>query len=303
MSGDGWSGTFSIEGRPEEAGGAGGTQPHAELSASLPGYFATMGIPLLAGRDLTDRDDLAAPLAVVIDENLARRYWPGESAIGKRLSTQGSTGPWATVVGVVAHVRRAGPRNDGEPQIYFPVLQRPQPAMYYVARVTSPSSFAAAAGDAVRRVDRSLVPARFRPMGALEASAVTRERFNLVVFSAFGLVGLLVASIGVFGVMAYLVAQRRQEMAVRAALGSGQRALITLVTREALSLTTAGLALGLVGSVVASRLLASLLFGIPALDPVTYIAISLLLVSVTTLAAFGPAVRAARTDPAIALRS
>jgi predicted permease len=298
MSGDGWSGTFHIEGRSE----AGGSLPHAESSVALPGYFAAMGIPLLTGRDFSDRDDASAPAVAVIDESLARRYWPGESPIGKRVSTVGIEGPWMEVVGVVAHVRREGPRNDGEPQLYMPILQRPQSAMYFVARGPAPIQFAASARERVRSVDRDLVIARIRSMVDLEASAITRERFTLVLFSAFGLVGLTVAAIGVFGVMAYLVAQRRQEIAVRMALGSRRGGIVGMVTREALSLTVAGLSIGLIASVAASRLLAGLLFGVTGTDPLTYVAISLVLLAVTTVAAAGPAVRASRTDPASALR-
>ena len=269
---------------------------------AMPGYFAAMGIRLLAGRDLNEHDDATAPLAVVVDENLARRYWPGESAIGKRLSSVGATGPWAEVVGVVAHVRRDGPRNDGEPQIYMSARQRPQTAMYFVVRGPRPERFAASARDIVRGVDRDVVVARVRPMAEIEAGAVTRERFTLVLFSAFGLVGLVVAAIGVFGVMAYLVAQRKQEIAVRVALGSRRSGIIGLVTREALSLSVAGLAIGLIASIGASRLLTGLLFGITSTDPLTYVVISVVLLAVTTIAATGPAFRAARTDPANALR-
>jgi predicted lysophospholipase L1 biosynthesis ABC-type transport system permease subunit len=239
---------------------------------------------------------------VVIDENLARRYWPGESAIGKRVSTVGAEGPWATVIGVVEHVRREGPRNDGEPQLYFPALQRPQSTMYFVVRGPSPATFPATVRDLVRRVDADIAVARVRPMADLESDAVARERFNLVLFSAFGFVGLLVASMGVFGVMAYLVAQRRQEIAVRVALGSSRSGIAGLITREALALTLAGLAIGLLGSVAGSRLLSSFLYGTTTTDPATYATISALLLAVTLAAAAGPAVKAARIDPARVLR-
>jgi putative ABC transport system permease protein len=298
MAGEGWSGSFTIEGRSD----AGAGMPHAEYAVALPGYFATMGIPLVEGRAFGARDDLSAPNVAVIDATLARRYWPGGSPIGKRLSTVGAGGPWAVIVGVVGHVRRAGPRNDGEPQIYLAALQRPQPALYFVARGMTTASFATAARDAVRSVDRELVVASVQPMAAVEASTVSRERFNVVLFSAFGIVGLLVASVGVFGLVAYMVAQRRQEIAVRAALGGGRRAVVALFAREAVVLTGAGLVLGLLASVMASRLLTTLLFGVGAFDAPTYVAISLLFLLVTTLAAAGPALRAARTDPARALR-
>ena len=298
LAGNGWSGTFRVEGRPEQ----GDELPHAEYTAALPDYFKTMGIALLAGRDFTMQDDGAAPAVVIVDEALAEQYWPGESAVGKRVNANGPQDGWQTVIGVVAHVRRAGPRTTGEPQVYLPMLQNPQPMTSFVSRGPAFAPFAARVRALASEVDRDLVVARVRPMEHVAAQVVARERFNLVLFAAFGLVGLVLATVGLYGVTGYLVTQRTQELAIRMALGGPRGGVMRLVLREAVLMTVAGLVVGVVGAMLGTRLLKALLFGVSATDPWTYGAIAVLLVIVAVVAAIVPGIRATRIDPIAALR-
>jgi putative ABC transport system permease protein len=300
MSGDGWGGSYTVEGEP-----TGPTQPipHAEYAVAMPGYFRTMRIPLRSGRDFTAADTRERPAVVIVDETLARRHWPGEDAVGKRINPNGAPGEWATVVGVVGHVRYSAPQEPGEPQIYLPYLQHPQATMSPVVRSAAPpAAIAAAARSAVRELDREVPLARVRTAGELVASAVARQRFNTMLLAAFALAALALASVGLYGVMSYLVSQRTREIGIRIALGGRPRDVRRMVMRETMLIALSGLAVGGAASLALSRTLAGLLYGVAPTDGVTYGAIALLLLAVAWLAAYGPARRATRIDPMVALR-
>ena len=297
MGGDGWSGSFNVEGEPA---GPEDPLPHAEYAVALPGYFHAMKIPMITGRDFeaTDRDN--SPAVVIVDEALARQHWPNQSALNKRI---GGPGQWATIIGVVGHVHNAGPQTDGEPQIYLPLLQNPQSVISVVARTAAPiASLAAPIRAVVKSLDPELPIARFRSLDDLVAQAVARQRFNMLLITIFAVTALTLASIGLYGVMAFLVAQRSREIGIRVALGGEPRAIRGMVLREGMRICVAGLCVGLALSLAVSRTLSGLLFGVAPSDPTTYVGIALLLLAVGAAASFGPASRATRVDPMVVLR-
>jgi putative ABC transport system permease protein len=301
MGGNQWSGSFYPEGYIEVTGQS---EPHAEYHVALPRYFDSVRIALLAGRDFTADDTLASPLVVIVDDVLAKMYWPGESAVGKRLNPNGPAGTLATVVGVVGHVRVAGPRNEGEPQIYRPLTQSTQAPMFYTARTNGdPASLVPAAREAVRATDSSIAMAKLGPMPDLVARVMARERFSTVLFTIFGAIALVLAAVGLYGVMAFLVEQRTREIGIRLALGGQPSQVLRRVLSEGLTMTAIGVAVGLAIALPLARLLEESLFGIGSTDPVTYIAIAALLFAVSIVATYVPARRAMRVDPVEALRS
>jgi putative ABC transport system permease protein len=269
----------------------------------MPGYLRVLRIPLRAGRDFTLADDATAPLVVVVDESLARRYWPGDDAVGKRINPNGPPGQWATIIGVVAHVHNAGPQVEGEPQIYVPYLQDPQGPLFPVARATAGAQVAAVAfRNAVRQLNPDLPIARLRPMDDVVAHAFARQRFNTILLGAFGSIALVLASIGLYGVLSFVVAQRSHEIGIRLALGGRPRDVVRMVVGQGLWLAAAGLVVGLLATAASARVLSTLLFGVASTDPTTYIAVSALLLVVAFAAAYVPARRATRVDPLTAMR-
>jgi predicted permease len=297
VSNDRWSGSFDVEGYPAEK-----EPPHAEYAAAMPGYFRTMGIPL-RGRDFTADDRPDRPLTVIVDEALARKYWPGQDAIGKRISRDGTEGDWMTIVGVAGHVHRDGPAKPGEPQMYLPYLQHPQGMLYAVVKSAQPpASLVSPMRQAVRALDANLPVAKQVALADLQHDSLARERFYLLLTGLFAFAALALASIGLYGVMAYLVAQRTREIGIRVALGGRPSDVRGMVMKESLAIALVGLVVGTLGSLALTRGLTGFLFEVKPTDPVTYSAIAVLLLIVASLAAFGPARRATRVDPLIALR-
>jgi putative ABC transport system permease protein len=300
MSADGWSGSFTVEGEPD---GPDHPLPHAEYGVAMPGYFHALRIPLIAGRDFDATDAANAPSVVIVDEALARAHWPGQSAIGKRVNGNRNTGQWSTVIGVVGHVHKSGPQSDGEPQIYLPHAQSPQSTLSIVVRTNASSaSVAQPLRAVVRSMDVNLPVSRMEPLGDIVARATARERFDTILLAAFGVAALLLASVGLYGVMAFLVSQRTREIGIRMALGGAPASIRAMVLREGLLISGAGLVLGIAVALVATRAIDGLLFGVAATDPATYVAIGALLFAVGAVASFGPARRATRVDPLVALR-
>lgn len=299
MSGDGWSGSFSVDGEPD---GPNDPQPHAEYGVAMPGYFDALRIPVRAGREFASTDTRDAPRVVVVDELLARQHWPGQSPIGKRLNRD-RAGNWATVIGVVAHVRKGGPRNEGEPQLYLPFAQNPQTTLSVVMRSrASPLAMAQPLRDAVRAIDAQLPVSQLQPYASLVERTTAGERFNAVMLGAFGAVAALLASIGLYGVMAYGVSRRTREIGIRLALGGAPSSIRRMVLGEGLAVVMAGLIVGLGAALLLSRTVSGLLFGVTPTDVATYGAITLLLFCVGLAAAWIPARRATRIDPMLALR-
>jgi len=302
MGSDGWSGTFHVEG---QSPGSGQTLPHAEYGVAMPGYFHTIGIPLAAGRDFATEDRYDAPQVAIVDEALAKQYWgSSRSAIGKRISQAGPTGPWMTVVGVVGHVHKAGPRLEGEPQLYLPHSQSRQSVLSIVVRTSgAPALMASPMRGLVRSLDPLLPVSRLEPMDALTSRALAGERFDALLLGVFGIAALVLATVGLYGVMAFLVSQRTREIGIRLALGGEPRAIRRTVLGEGLVISATGLAIGGVASLVAAKFLSRLLYGVAPTDLTTYVSIAAVLLIVGVAASYGPARRATRVDPLAALRS
>jgi predicted permease len=297
VSNDRWSGSFDIEGRPEDK-----VTPHSEYAAAMPGYFKTMGIPI-RGREFTSDDQLGRTLTAVIDEELAKKYWPGEDPIGKRVSQDAESGNWMTIIGVAGHVHRDGPAVESEGQLYMSYLQRPQGFLYAIARTTAPpTTLIAPMRQAVRSLDANVPVSKQRSLADLQHESIARQRFNVTLTAFFAIAALALASIGLYGVMSYLVAQRTREIGIRVALGGQPSDVRGMVVKEAVAIAVIGLGVGTLGSLALSRGLEGFLFGITPTDPVTYGTIAVLLLAVAAGASFGPARRATRVDPLTALR-
>jgi predicted permease len=303
MSGDVWSGPLRVDGTARSGTDS---SAHAEYALIEGPYFEAMGIPLLAGRDFAPTDTRETPRVAIVDEALARRYWPNESALGKRVGRGNAAQPWLTVVGVVAHVHNAGPRVDGEPQVYTPFAQSVQAVMDVVVRSDGSDHPTAATvvsiRSLIRRAEPTLPAAKIESMEAILAHALQRERLNVVLVGAFACTALVLAMVGLYGVIAALVARRTHEIGIRIALGGEPRAILAMVLRRGLVVTLVGLAIGVGLSLLGSRAIAGLLFGVAATDPVTYLLIAGGLAVVGVLATYGPASRATRVDPLVALR-
>jgi putative ABC transport system permease protein len=300
MGSEHWSGTFSVEGEPE---GPNVQMPHAEYAVAVPGYFHAARIPLIAGRDFAVTDRSGAPAVAIVDEALARKHWPNQSAINKRINADGRPGDWATVIGVVGHVHNAGPQLEGEPQLYLSYLQHAERTMSIVARTSAPvSSVAGPVRAAIKSTDAELPVAKFGSMDAIVSRALSRQRFNTLLLGIFAATALLLASIGLYGVMAFLVSQRTREIGIRMALGGEARSIRRMVLREGILICLAGLLVGAAVSLAVSRALSGLLFGVTPSDPATYVGIGVLLLAVGCVASYGPARRATLVSPIVALR-
>ena len=301
LSGDSWSGTFTVEGEPT---GPSVPMPHASYAVALPSYFRAIGITQHAGRDFTSADVATSPAVVIVDDVLARQHWPRENPVGKRLNPNGNPGEWATVIGVVSHVRTDGLRTEGEGQIYLPFAQNTQRILSMVVRSpTGGLSLVSASRQAMHAVDPDVPLTQLRTMDDIVRSAVARPRFNMLMMSLFALVALALASIGLYGVMSYLVSQRRREIGIRMALGAPGAVVRRMIVRESASIAVAGLLAGALAALVLSRALGSMLYGVPAADPLTFAASASIVLVVALLAAWIPATRAARVSPLETLRS
>jgi putative ABC transport system permease protein len=297
LGGEGWSGSIEVEGLVVRQGEP---EPHAEYSVAMPGYFRTLGIPLKAGREFSATDVARAPLVGIVDERLAQKYWPGESPIGKRFK---GGDDWTTIVGVVGHVYRAGPTEEGEGQIYMPLAQYTQSAMAVVLHTDGdPGALAGGLRQTVRALDPDLPTAQIVTMDELVVRATARQRFNMLMLSVFAMVALGLASVGLYGVMSFLVAQRTREIGIRIALGGKPGDVRRMVIRESLVISVSGLLAGAAISLSLSPAVRGLLFGVTPTDLPTYLSISVLLLLVAAIAAYGPARRATRVDPLVALR-
>jgi putative ABC transport system permease protein len=296
------SGDLTVEG---SAAAPGEPPPTTGWRIVTPGYFATMGIPLLQGRAFTAGDDERAPAVAIVEADLARRLWPGENPLGKRLRLNARTpeqSVWRTVVGVVGHVRQQALAEEGGDQLYVPLPQYPYRLLHLVLRPSAaPEGIARSVREAIWSVDRDL-PFTLRGFEQVIDESVRRPRFDTYLFTAFGAIALALTVIGIYGVMAYTVSQRTRDLGIRMALGARREEVLRLVVRQGAALTCLGLALGLVGAWSLSRLMASLLFGTTATDPATFLAVPLLLGGMALTASFFPARRAARVDPVVALR-
>ena len=298
----GSNGFYEVEGQPADRRKG----PQALFRLSSPQYFATLGIPMLRGRDFTERDVYDAPFVAVISESLARRSFPGADPVGRRLRCGLDSDQWMTVIGVVRDVRSTSPATAPEAELYMPVAQHPfmaneiQIAMR-IAPGVRPESLTEAARGVVREAD-SAIAVRFTTLDAMLAGSIDAQRFRAFLLMTFAGVALVLAMAGVYGVMSYVITQRLPEMGLRMALGAGPWSLMGLILRRAAWLAVAGLVVGLAGAMMASRVLEGMLFGLKGLDWPTYLGVGAAVMVVTILAAVGPAWRGTRVDPLVALR-
>lgn len=296
-------GGFTVEGRPAPAPGEDG--PQANRPRVSPGYFDTMGIRLLDGRRLDEHDRVGAHAVAVISELAARTYWPDVSPLGRRLAVSWTdAGPeWREIVGVVESTRHFGLEAPQKAEIYVPQAQSPSPIMMLVVRtVGDPAAVVPAIRAAVTRVDPEQSVFAFQTMEELLERSGARRRFQTALVSVFASFALLLAAVGVYGVMAHRVAQRSREIGVRLALGARPRDVVALVLRSGMALTAAGTIAGLAGAAALSRTLSSLLFGVSPLDPATYAGVAAALVLVAGASAYVPSRSAAKVDPLVTLR-
>jgi putative ABC transport system permease protein len=281
-----------------------GERPVGQWSGVTPGYFETMGIPLIEGRLFTGRDDERAPLVVIVSLNCARRVWPGQSPIGKKLLVGRFPG-FAEVVGVAGDVKNNGLANEPLPAMYTPYAQRPWAAMQFALRVEGgdPLALANAVRAAVLEIDRDLPITRVETMDAALSDSVATARLMTALLIVFAIVALVMAAAGLYGVISYTVAQRTQEIGVRVALGAEPRSVIRLIAVDGLKLTAIGMAIGTGASLAAGRALRSVLFAVSPADPATYAAVLAIFAATACAALVVPARRALAVDPLVALRA
>jgi predicted permease len=306
FSGNWSSASFNVEGYqpPPNA-----PLPWGDMRVVTPDYFATMRIPLKAGRAFTDADIRGGAPVCIVDEALMRRYWPHADPIGKRITFSSLTAPnpqWITVVGVVGHTLHTGFDDDrSRVQVYFPLAQAPRVGFlgYAVRTAGDPMAAAGAVRAAVRSVDADLPLAAVNTMEGLMAQRTGPRRFSLFLLTAFAALALGLAVVGLYGVMSYVVTRRTRELGVRLALGASAREVLRLVLGEGVGLAFLGVGIGLVAALLLTRVLRSMLFDTGVTDPVTFVVVPLLLLGVAAAASWGPAHRATRVDPVEALRS
>lgn len=274
--------------------------------AVTPGYFETLGVPLRRGRLLEARDRAGAPHAVLISESLAKRSFPGRDPVGRRLQIGAVDGPWYTIAGVVGDVKQMSLAVDEPDAVYVTNTQWTfaDRAMWLVVRARGDAAALVPAVErAIWSADRDQPIVRIATMDDLVAASAAERRFALVLFEAFGIAALLLAAAGIYGVLSGSVSERTRELGVRLALGASPRRILTLVLWEGMAITALGLAIGLGGALAASRAVAALLYGVTPLDPITYVGVATLLGSVSAIACWVPARRAAHLDPSITLRA
>ncbi len=267
-----------------------------------PDYLRVMGIPLIKGRDFDERDIKGAPEVVIINEELARRFFPDEDPIGKRIQ-RGGKGPWRTVVGVVGDDKEFSLENEPPITLFHPVEQFTIGSRYFVARTSAdPAPMIAAVTEEIRALDPELPAYDVNTMEQRVRDTLARRRFSMFLLGVFAAFAVVLAAIGIYGVMTYWVNQRTHEIGIRMALGAGQRNILQLVIRQASVMVAVGISAGLAGAFALTRVMSSLLFGVSATDRFTFIVISLLLAVVALLASYVPARRATKVDPMVALR-
>jgi len=292
---------LTIEGRPAPAPGE---RLITNSRVVSPDYFRAMGFPLLKGRAFTEQDNKDARRVVIINETLARKYFPGEDALGKRIDVTLAYNNMAEIVGIVGDVKHQSLDKEPGAEAYFSYQQIPFSSMTLVARSQSDNSTGLAPGlrHAVEQVDKEQPLSDVRTMEQLLSDSLARRRFNMLLLGIFASVALLLAAVGIFGVMNYSVTQRTHEIGIRMALGAQARDILRMVVSQGMILVLAGVCLGLVGAYFLTRLMASLLYGVKATDPLTFIGVALVLAAVSLVACFIPARKATKVDPMEALR-
>ena len=293
---------LAIEGKPVPAG----ERPEIDFRRASTGYFQTMGIPLLSGRLVTEQDIINNTGSVIINEAMAKRFWPGEDPVGKRISTANSTGQqtqWQTIVGVVGSVRHLGLDVEPRPEIYYHTNTVPPFGPVVVIRTTGdPQRLISIARAKVREIDRDVPISNVNTMEQLVAQSVAQRRFGMFLVGIFAALALVLAVVGIYGVVSYSVAQRTNEIGVRMALGASATDVLKMVLKNGMTLALIGVGAGLVGAFVLTRVMAAMLFDVKPTDAATFAIVSVGLILVALLACYVPARRAMKVDPLEALR-
>ncbi|HKY04996.1 MAG TPA: ABC transporter permease, partial [Blastocatellia bacterium] len=295
----------SIEGRPDPGPSQ---RPSVMTRVVGPQYFTTMGIQLLQGRQFEEQDRTGSQAVAVISETMARRHWPADDPVGKRITpgspTSADPNNWITIVGVVKDVRQVELNADPKPQMYITYQQAGffAPRYLIVSTDVEPLSLASTVRGIVWDIDKDQPVSSIATMEETLSESIARQRFSMLLLGIFATVALVLAAVGIYGVMSYSVAQRRHEIGIRMALGAQRSDVLKLAVGQGLRLLVVGVAVGLAAALVLTGVMTSLLFGISPTDPATFIAISLVLTGVGMLASYVPARRATRVDPMVALR-
>jgi putative ABC transport system permease protein len=305
--GGSWStGSFNVEGyTPPE----GQPRPWGDIRIVSADFLKTLGMTLVKGRMFDERDRAGAPRVVMVDQEMVKRYWPNTDPIGKRISRGNpadTATQWLEVVGVVSHAAHEGLDADARVQLYYPYPQLARANLNFMSvavRTTGdPLEATAAVTRAVHAVDKNMPLAQIRSMDQLIDDSVGQRRLSMILLGLFSAIALTLASIGIYGVMSYSVAQRARELGVRMALGAAREHVLRLVMRQGMTLVIAGIVIGLVGAFALTRLMTTLLFGVTPTDPLTFTFVALLLGAIAAIATLVPALRATRVDPVVAIR-
>jgi putative ABC transport system permease protein len=306
IAGDEWRLSFRVEGRARPRPG---DSPSATYRVVYPGYFTTMRIPIRSGRDVAQSDRLDAPAVVVINEFMAHRYWPGENAVGKRITMDDST--WITVVGVVKNDVRQTLSEPPREEMFLPSYQRRASSMTLVVRAAcvqaactgAASALAQPVRRAIRSVERNAPISEVQTMRSVVASATADQRFYLVLLVAFASIAIVLAAVGIYGVISYSVSRRMHELGIRIALGASPSSVVRAVVKRGVALAAAGAAAGLVMALGLTGMMRNILYGVSPTDLLTYAAVTSLLLAVAIVASLVPARRATHIDPMKALRA
>jgi putative ABC transport system permease protein len=302
MSGDNSSGSFRIEGREVPQGQS---PPHGDRWAATTDYFSTMKIPIVRGRFFDDRDTTESQPVAIIDEAMAAKYWPDEDPLGKRITFQNRDNKpvWREIVGIVGHVRHRGLEGESRVQYYIPHSQTQNAFMSLVIRANvDPASLTGVVRGAISGLDKDLPVFRVKTMEQFVSDSMAQRRFAMTLIGIFAAVALALACVGLYGVLSYSITQRSHEIGIRMALGANAADVLRLVVGQGMLLALAGVALGSVAAFLLTRLMANLLFGVTAGDPLTFVTVAALLTLVALAACLAPALRATRVDPIEALR-
>ena len=298
LGGFGANSDFAIEGRPPPPPGE---ELRIDLRVASPNYFRTMGIPILRGRDFTTSDGADAP-AVVINETARRRYWPDDDPLGQRLVSKELA--LGEIIAVVGDVKQGALRQDIEPELYVPPSTVPFRFADLVVKTDGdPLRLAGAVRDAVHTLDPELPIQDITTLGQIVGQSLASPRFNMLLIGLFAVIALVLAAVGIFAVMTYSVSQRTREIGIRLALGAQAPDVYTLVVGHGVVLTLCGAGLGVAAALALTRVLADLLYGVTALDPLTFASVVALLAVVGIVASYLPARRAAAVDPLVAIRT
>jgi putative ABC transport system permease protein len=302
LSGSNTDSSFTIEGRVLGKNEPG---PDEELRIVTPDYFRVLKTPLLRGRFFSDADNTDAPGVVIVNDALAKKYWANEDALGKRITFSDTRKPdpkWLTIVGIVRSIHHRGLDVDPQPEYYLPLAQRAESQMILTVRsAQDPSSLTSAVRREIQSIDPDQPIANVRTLEAVTADSIAPRRMSMALLGAFAGIALLLAGVGIYGVISYLVVQRTHEIGVRMALGAQRRDVLGLVVGHAFKLVGIGTVIGLLLALLSTRTLSALLYSVGAFDPTTFVFVTIALAAVALLASYIPALRATRADPMIAL--